>query len=141
MPRHIWKSLGRKIEPEFVEWIQTTPKIIIPSFYDVIFPPLQFAQSTLVTLDWEKNTFHYNVSKTVFPNLKKVELVGYTSLVSRVSAVIDIQKTPEETYIRNGQVRWKSHEWVNREWLTSQFNELFARYLEVVQNELRRELK
>ena len=140
MPRHVWKSFGKTIEPEFVDWIRTTPKIIIPSFHDVVFPPLQFAQSTLVTLDWEKNTFHYNVSKTVFPNLKTVELVGYTSLVSGCGD-IEIQKTPEEAYIRNGQVRWKKDDWVNREWLTSQFNELFARYIEVLQNELRRQLK
>lgn len=143
MTRFVWRSTGKVLDDTFLMWIKENPAIIVPPFRDVVFPNVQFSQTKLVALGWDPLMFYNNVNRRVFPNLKTIEVVGNTGLPRNYRAHADdvVLNSPIDHYFRNGQIRWKSDEWVNHEWLSSQFNELFAKCQEMLQNELRPQLK
>jgi hypothetical protein len=140
MPQINWVSKGRPIEGVFKKWLIQNPVIVIPNFNDSIFPPIRFStKKALITICWEKNTFLNNVNRFTFPDVKYVHNVGHTKLLTQYSHM-PIYNFPESSYVRNNQVHWKDNEWVNEEWLKSQFNEFFALF-QKHQNELRKELR
>jgi hypothetical protein len=140
MPRTDWITNERSIETVFIKWLYYNPIIVIPNFNDSIFPPVCFLKKkALVTICWEKNTFFNNVNRTTFPDVKYVHNIGNTNLLTQHSHM-PIYNFPEGFYLRNKQVLWKDNEWVNEEWLKSQFNEYFA-LIQNHQNELHKQLK
>ena len=142
MTRFVWRSTGKVLDDTFIMWIKENPAIIVPPFRDVVFPNVQFSQTKLVALGWEPLMFYNNVNHRTFPNLKTIEVVGHTVLPRGYRGHADtVVYKPTEQYYKGGQIRWKSDEWVNHEWLSSQFNELFAKCQEMLQNELRPQLK
>ncbi len=144
MTRTVWKSAGRTLEPIFVQRLATYSEAVFPSFKDCVFPSgIQFEQTRIVTLDWDSNTFKHNINRKTFPYVEKIEVVGSTQFINRYSEhdISIVRHDGKTVYEKNGQIRWMYNEWVNKEWLLSQFNELFAKFQEMQQNELRKALK
>ena len=138
----VWKSAGRTIEPIFLQRLVTYSEVVIPNFKDCVFPSgLMFKQTRLVTLNWDTSTFQNNINRKTFPFVEKIEVVGNTQYVDRYPDINIFRHDGKTVYEKNGQIRWMYNEWVNKEWLLSQFNELFAKFQEMQQNELRKALK
>ena len=136
-----WVSKGRKLDRSFLVWLRNSPTIVIPNFETSIFPPVKFTDKRkLVTVNWDEFTFHYNVTRNLFPNIHCVINAGPTELLSMKSDMTIIP-TDIDSYYRDNRVLWQKDEWVNEEWLKSQFNEFFARCEQIYQNELRKQLK
>ena len=140
MPRTDWISKGRSIDSVFIDWIKYNSTIIIPNFKDVLFPPVKFTnKKKLVTLRWDTNTFYYNVNRRIFPNVEDVCIVGDSYPLKHSKFHFEVGNY-DHFYNPNNQIQWKPNEWVNEEWLQSQFNECFA-LIQKHQNELRKQLK
>lgn len=142
MTRTVWKSAGRTLEPIFLHRLVTYSEVVIPNFKDCVFPSgLMFKQTRVVTLDWDTSTFKNNINRKTFPYVEKIEVVGNTRFADGHHDISIFKHDGNTVYEKNGQVRWMYNEWVNKEWLLSQFNELFAKFQEMQQNELRESLK
>ena len=141
MPNVNWISNGRKLDKQFLLWLRYNPTIVIPKFSNIIFPPVRFTdKKKLITVCWDENTFYYNVNRNLFPNIQCVMNVGPTKLISMKNDMTIIP-TDIDSYYRDNQILWRGDEWVNEEWLSSQFNEFFARCQQIYQNELRKQMK
>lgn len=136
-----WVSNCRQLEYTFLKWLSQTPTLVIPNFKNAVFPPVKFTDKRkLITLQWDDSTFHYNVNRTLFPNVNVVHIIGHTKILRDSDFHFELGNY-DSFYNPENQVQWKPNEWVNEEWLTSQFNEFFARCQQIYQNELRKQLK
>ena len=132
-----WVSQGRKIDTEFLRWLRYHPTIILPNLSNKLLPPVSLRGKTkLVTIHWENSR---NFNRILFPDVKIIETVGYTEFPSDSGATITCD--PTYKYYINNTIRWTEDEWVNEEWLTSQYNEFFAKCQQFYQNELRNRLR
>lgn len=136
----MWFSKQRPIERVFVNWLITQPTIVVPKFHNAVFPNVCFkSKLKLVTLHWDENTFYHNVTDTRFPYIRQIVNIGNTKLRKSYDP-IEITTDDGKTYFnsRTNQVHWIEGDWVNYEWLKSQFNEFFA---VMDQNELHKRLE
>ncbi len=141
MTRVHWVSNGRKLECSFLNWLRNSDTLIIPNFDNVVFPSVRFTDKRkLVTLFWDDSTFRYNINRVLFPNMITVCVVGGTKIPPTSSFTNFEHGNVNYFYNKNSQIQWKEKEWVNEEWLTSQFNQFFVG-VQTYQNELRKQLK
>jgi hypothetical protein len=138
---HQWVSNGRSLDYSFLNWLRHTPTLIIPNFKNAVFPFVRFTDKRkLVTLNWDDSTLYYNVNRHLFPNVETVSIIGKTKPL-RFSDFHFETGNFYYFYNHEHQIQWKEKEWVNEEWLSSQFNQFFVRCQQIIQNELRKELK